>query len=87
MMRSGPGTPRAVVEDATLRTVRDNPGLRAEELYGILNRQNVGASFAAVFEALRILWILGSIERSEGRYWTDCECWGRVRARPPDEAR
>ncbi len=86
-MRPGPGTPRAVVEDATLRTIRDNPGLRAEELYGILTRKEGGASFAAFFEALRILWILGSIERSEGRYWTECECWGRVRTRPPEEVR
>lgn len=77
-MRAGPGAPRAVVEDATLRTVRDNPGLRAEEIYGILNRQNVGASFAAVFEALRILQVRGMIETSEGRHWTECECWGRV---------
>lgn len=77
-MRPGPGMARAVVEDVTLRAVRDNPGLRAEELYGILIRENVGASFAAIVEALRVLQLRGSIERSEGRHWTDCECWGRV---------
>lgn len=78
-MRAPAPMRRADVEDLTLRTIRENPGSSAGEIYGILVRgKSAGASFAAIVEALRYLQYRGEIERSEGRYWTDCECWGRV---------
>ncbi len=72
-----------IVEDAALRIIRENPGVRADELHRILVRERVvGATFAALTSALRELQLRGEIESSEGGYWTDCECWGRVRHIP-----
>lgn len=59
-----------VIGEWILETIRTHPGIRADELREI---------FGDVSPELRRLHAAGMIETSEGRYWTDCECWERVR--------
>ncbi len=65
------------VEYWVLEMIRDHPGIRADELREIFDDADVSPE-------LRRLHAAGLIETSGGAFWTDCECWGRVRAHPPE---
>lgn len=72
-----------VIDEAVLRLIRAHPGIAPEELFALSIGESTGGSYEAVLESIRRLRSRGEIESKDRRLWTDCECWGRVRSKPP----